>query len=736
MKYWPLLTTLMLLAVLTGLYAQSTSDALMPSLLLKRAQGKITIDGQMDESDWTRGRPADNFWQYFPSDSLRAGAQTEIYMTYDDRMLYVAVKCYSDGNKYITPSLRRDYRAGGNDNISLMFDTFNDQTNAFLFGINPYGVRREALISGGGARLSDFSTSWDNKWYGTSKIYDGYWVAELAIPFKTLRFKEGEFRWRFNCYRFDTQSNERTTWIQIPRNQWIFNLAYMGDMIWDEPLAKAGTNISAIPYVSSELVEDTENGEAATFDWNVGGDAKIAVTSGLNLDLTVNPDFSQVEVDQQITNLSRFELFFPERRQFFLENADLFGSFGTRRLNPFFSRRIGVGKDTSTDQNVQNAILYGARLSGKLNNDWRIGLLNMQTAKNEDQGIPSANFSVAAVQRKVFSRSNVSFIFVNKETDISASDTSSEFSTYNRIIGVDYNLASTDNLWTGKIFYHQAVTPTEVDDKFAHGVNLDFTRRAYQISWKHRWVGEGYDAEVGFVPRSDFFRINPEFRLFFYPSTGILNQHGPGVEVEYFWKPELGKTDHLYQVYYNAEFRDNSRLEVRIRNRFTYLFDPFDPSGTEGVELPSDTDYNYTRFSASYNSDRRRAFSFRFEPEFGQYFNGTRLRLGGNVAYRFQPFGAISINYNYNYIDLPEPYNTASLFLIGPRIDLTFTRNLFLTTFIQYNNQVDNININARFQWRFQPVSDFFLVYTDNYTTDFGKKNRAIVAKLTYWLNM
>ena len=688
----------------------------------------------MEEAAWTSGVPADQFWQYFPSDSVQAEMQTEIYMTYDDEMLYIAVKCHAAGDQYITPSLRRDFRAGGNDNVSLMFDTYNDQTNAFLFGINPFGVQREALISGGGTTLSGFQTSWDNKWIGAAKIYPDYWVAEMAIPFKTLRFKEGAKRWRFNCYRFDTQSNERTTWIRIPRNQWIFNLGYMGDMIWEEPLGKAGTNISLIPYLSSEYTENKEEGKEANFKWNAGGDAKVAITSGLNLDLTFNPDFSQVEVDRQITNLSRFEIFFPERRQFFLENSDLFGSFGSRRTNPFFSRRIGVAVDTTTDEVVQNTILYGARLSGKLDENWRVGLLNMQTEKNSKQGIPASNFTVAAIQRKLFSRSNVSFIFVNKQTDVSSEDTL--FANYNRVAGLEYNLASEDNRWTGKAFYHQAFTPTAGTDKVAQGLNLTYTKRTFQVDLKQRWVGKDYDAEVGFVPRKDFFRTNVEARSFFYPTKGLLNRHGPGTEVDFIWTPENGKTDHKMELFWEAELRDNSRFRISLQHEYTYLFDPFDPSGTDALELPEGTDYNYYSVEASYRSDGRRPLVFRIEPQIGQYFNGNRIELRGGVRYRFQPFGAISIDYNYNYINLPEPYKTTSLFLIGPRIDITFTRKLFLTTFVQYNNQIDNININARFQWRFQPVSDFFLVYTDNYTADFGQKNRAIVAKLTYWLNL
>ncbi|MEO0331161.1 MAG: DUF5916 domain-containing protein, partial [Bacteroidota bacterium] len=271
-------------------------------------------------------------------------------------------------------------------------------------------------------------------------------------------------------------------------------------MIWDEPLKKPGANISVIPYLTAGMNRDFEDPEQTTPNWprNAGADAKIALTSGLNLDLTVNPDFSQVEVDQQVTDLSRFELFFPERRQFFLENADLFGSFGLTRVNPFFSRRIGVARDTATGQNIQNPILFGARLSGKLNENLRVGLLNMQTAKEEENGLPSFNYTVATLQQKVFDRSNVSFIFVNKQR--LGMRENELYTPYNRVLGIDYNLASADGRWSGKTYFHQAITPEDTtNQKWAHGMNLIYNTRHFGFNWKHAYINEGYNAEVGFI---------------------------------------------------------------------------------------------------------------------------------------------------------------------------------------------------------------------------------------------
>jgi len=732
-----LLNTFFIVVVSTTIFAQNKFQ--QAPIHIKKTQQPINLDGKLEDT-WFTGSNAHRFWQYFPGDSTQAEYQTEIYMIYDDNFLYVAAKCYAGSNKYVTPSLRRDYRAGGNDNITLLFDTFNDGMNAFVFGINPFGVQREALIANGGSQSGDFNTAWDNKWYSSAKRYDQYWIAEFAIPFKTLRYKEGSTRWRFNSYRFETNKNERSSWIRIPRNQIIMNLAFMGEIIWDKPLKKPGPNVSLIPYLAGGTDRDFEEGEASyNSNFNIGGDAKIAITPGLNLDVTVNPDFSQVEVDQQITNLDRFELFFPERRQFFLENADLFASFGSMRLRPFFSRRIGVARDTVTGQNIQNQIYGGLRLSGKLNEKLRVGFLNMQTAKVESSDLPSFNYSVAALQHRIFSRSNVGFIFVNKQT---LTDQSDEFSlgtaNYNRLMGVDYNLASADNQWTGKIFYHHAITPEQTDKSFAHGARITHMHPRYQFEWVHEYVGAGYDAQVGFVPRNDYFRITPQAQLIFYGEDGkLLNQHGPGISYDIFWGRGLGRTDHLIDAFYEMQLRDNSNIRLSLQNQYTLLFDEFDPTRTDVTPLPNGTEYNYTNFAAEIRTDQSKIISAQLQPYLGQFFNGTRYGVDGTITLRLQPYSMVALNVSANRINLPEPYATASLFLIGPRVDLTFTRNVFLTTFVQYNNQLDNLNINARFQWRFQPASDFFVVFTDNYMThDFSVRNRALIAKFTYWFNI
>ena len=710
----------------------------VPAATAPRFTERITLDGRPDEPQWQRSRPATDFWETFPSDTARAAFDTEIYFGFDDEFLYVAAKCYVPAYEFVVPSLRRDYRAGGNDNLTLVFNPFRDKTNAIVFGMNPLGVTREALIYNGGEQGSDFREEWDNKWRGESYVGDGYWSCELIIPFNSLRFPDGQDRWFFNSYRFDTQTNTRTTWHRIPQNQIIMSLAYMGNLDFEggAPAAQ-GKNITLIPYAGGNVTRDFQEGTATNFDADFGGDAKIGIGSGLNLDLTVNPDFSQVEVDAQVINTTRFEVFFPEWRQFFLENADLFGSFGFQRVNPFFSRRIGVTRDTTTGEGLQNPIYFGARLSGKLNDDWRVGLLNMQADRNLNQGLPSFNYTVAAAQRRIGARSNVGGIFVNKQNFTSFSDTSEVNADYNRVIGIDYNLATKNNKWNGKTFVHRSLSARPGGDDYVHGLNLEYRQRHWNVEYRHSYVGEDYNAEVGFVPRRNIVSTRLDARRIDYPDNPKVVEKGPRAVARGFAQPGFGVTDRSLIGGYSWRYANTSRFNFFGGYEFIYLFGDFDPTRTDATPIPGQRGYGTWRGGIEYESDSRRKFSVEASAEGGEFFNGYNYGFSGSLRYRYQPLGSIDLRFNYQYIDLPAPFASTPLFLIGPRIDLTFSKSIFLTTFLQYNDQIDNINVNARLQWRYAPVSDFFLVYTDNYDSlDFGVKNRAVVAKITYWLNL
>lgn len=710
------------------------------TLQISRTETAVKLDGRLDDPAWKQAAAGGKFSQYFPYDTSLAFSQTEVMFCYDDHFLYCAAKMYDSlPGEYVSLSLRRDFVSGNVDAFTLVLDPFQDKTNGMAFGLNPFGVQREGLVSAGGTTEENLDLSWDNKWYSAVQVEDSFWIAELAIPFKTLRFKEGSTRWGMNCYRTDTKSNERSAWSRVPRQFPLHNLAFTGELLWDEPLGAPGANISVIPYLAANASSDFLGEKEENFGLTGGGDVKIAVTPSLNLDLTANPDFSQIEVDVQQTNIDRFELFFPERRQFFLENADLFSNFGFSNAQPFFSRRIGVAIDSTSGQNVQNQIIAGARLSGRLDENWRIGLMNMQTAEDVRLGVPAFNYSVGVVQRQVFDRSNISGIFVNKqnfdEQPVDIYD--KEAGSYSRLAGLDYNLASADGKWTGKAFYHYSFDEGPESNAYSTGANLLYNTRRFRASLTTQAIGDGFDARVGFLPRKDIKRLNPVLGYNLFPESGWINQHAFELSNNWTWNDTWGITDYNFSASWTVTFQSTAQYNFSLLSNYVKLFSPFNPTGNPTQLFQPGEGFSQTGFLSWFQSDQRQPFSFRAQMIYGGFFNGTLLQLSGNVDYRYQQYATFSLTYNINHINLNEGFDDARLYLVGSRLALTLNKDLFWTTFVQYNSQFENININSRLQWRFQPASDFFLVYTDNYFPESLRvKNRALVAKVSYWLNL
>ncbi|WP_291788536.1 DUF5916 domain-containing protein [Cecembia sp.] len=700
---------------------------------IEPAVSVMQIDGELDPKEWADAELISGFTQQIPNEGMPASSRTEVRMKYDEDFLYVAATLYQNAKEgYVVSSLKRDFRFYENDAFAVILGPYDDGNNGFMFSVSPYNIQMEGLVHHGD-RVSDV---WDNKWFSSVKRYEDRWEVEMAIPFKTLRFTEGATQWRVNFLRNDRKNFERSSWVPVPLNQRIASVAFSGYLNWDKPLKKPGSNIAVIPYLAGNASKNHQAGEATVSGMAAGFDAKVALSPSMNLDLTFNPDFSTVEVDQQQTNLNRFELFFPERRQFFLENADLFGDFGFSRIRPFFSRRIGIATD-SMGRSTNNRILYGARLNGNLGDNFRLGVLNMQTETEESVGYPGQNYTVASFQQKVFTRSNIAGIFVNRQTTGQIKD-AGRIADFNRVVGLDYNMASEDNKWTGKFFYHQSFSPDVSGDTKAHGSFLGYNSKRFNLRWNHEYVGESFNSEVGFVPRRGYWRLEPSMMYRMIINSDKVFQQTFQLVYDLYQDEDFQlKMDERLSFVYRLYFKNTSNLQFRLFNEYIYLFSPFDPTRTGGERLAAGTDYSYTRAGLTYSSDSRKLLNYSSTVYMGEYFNGERLFVNTNLNYRFQPFGNISLFAEYNKIDMPTPYNDASLWLVGPKMDVSFTDKLFLSTFVQYNSQIENVNINTRFQWRFKPVSDLFVVYTDNYHPEsFQIKNRALILKLTYWINV
>jgi hypothetical protein len=689
---------------------------------ISRTSEVMKIDGVLDEKSWQVSEKAENFIRVTPVDTGFASAKTTVVMTYDKSNIYVGAVCYDPSpGKRPVESLRRDFDFNKNDNFRIHIDTYNNLTNGFAFSLSAAGAQSEGVINNG----NQSSFTWDTKWKSAVKSYDDRWVLEMAIPFRSLRYFGREKEWGVNFGRLDLKTNEKSAWAPVPRQFPHNSLPHAGTLVWDKPPEKAGLRLSVIPYATATVLKNREAGESAKWRWNAGFDTKMILSTSLNLDLTVNPDYSQVEEDRQQTNLDRFELFYPERRQFFLENSDLFANLGNSQARPFFSRRIGLNAPVN----------FGGRLTGRIGKKWRIGIMDMQTGSKEEN--LSGNYAVAVLQREIFSRSSIAGFLVNKNITESYNDSSFTGYRYNRVAGLEYNFATADNLWQGKVFYHQSFYPGAGTDAGAVSGNISYSSQYLKAGISQSWIGSDYIAEAGYIRRTGFYEITPSVSYLFYPSgSKRIISHGPAASLIAIFDPEFNHTDRETQFLYNIEWQNKSQLSVGMEEQFVKLNRDYDPTNTGGEKLDAGEQFQWKSYRAGFTSDTRKLFNYRINASIGGYYNGNRWNVNGLMNYRVQPYGSLGMTLSYNSISLPEPYNSAKLILAGPTLDITFTDKIFLTTFVQYNNQIDNLNMNIRFQWRFAPVSDLFIVYTGNsYTENFVNKNRGLVVKLSYWFN-
>src|SRR5664280_1734231 len=586
-----LLSTLFFLCLNTLLPGQSKGiNREKYHIKIEQTHNARNVDGILDEPVWETADKATHFQRVLPTDTGFAIAQTEVKVTYNESTLYVGIICYDPTpGKRPVESLRRDFNFLKNDNFIVFIDTYNDQTNGFAFGVSAAGAQWDGVQANGGTVNLD----WDIKWRSAVKNYKDRWVAEFAIPFRSIRYKGGDKEWGINFSRLDLKTNEKSSWAPMPRQFATATLAYTGSLIWDKPLSSSGLRFSLIPYVSAKTTQNKEAGEGFKQAANAGVDAKVILSTSMNLDLTVNPDYSQVEVDRQVTNLDRFELFFPEKRQFYLENSDLFANLGKDNLRPFFSRRIGL----------ESNVIAGARLSGKIGKDWRIGMMNIQTAENDT--VRAENFTVAAIQRQVFSHSNITAFLINKQTLNTGQDLNFSGNRYNRVAGLEYNLASADNHWLGKAFYHQSFYPGASGNAAATSANISYNTQYLTATLNQSLVGADYLAQVGYIRRTGYYEINPQFQYKFFPAASSVADHGPAFKLDMYFDPAMKLTDRQTQVLYQVEWMNKSVLVVDAKETFIRLMAPFDPTNSGGTPFSAAQQFNWKETGISFTSDLR-----------------------------------------------------------------------------------------------------------------------------------
>jgi len=703
------------------------------AIKIKRATDPIQLDGKLEETAWKEADTGRDFVQKNPKPGVKAVLQTEFKLTYDDNFLYLAATCMDSPN-HIISTLKRDAGFWDGDNIGLVLDPLNEATTGFMFGTNPAGVQTDVLL-GGGTGPEHYGGEWDNRWFVETHIHHDRWTVEMAIPFKTLRYETGRTTWGVNFFRNDKKNNRQDVWAAIPRQFWFIDLGYTGRMEWDKAPKKANGNISIIPYINANTFKDFEAGTSADNGFDVGLDAKIALSSSLNLDLTVNPDFSQVEVDQQVTNLTRFSIFLPERRTFFIENSDIFSNFGIPPVRPFFSRRIGLD---GLGQAVP--IAFGARLTGNVTGSTRIGIMNVQTKANDDQ--LGQNYTAAAFNQRVFGRSTIKGMFVNRQAYEEGEFVGED---YDRNASLEFSYQSSNGIWQGWSGYHKSFKPGVKGDNNFTSIGGAYNGDVFSavVDWTR--VGTEYFANVGFINFVDNFdairdtTIRLGFNNIFLPLTltflpeksNSINRHQLELESYLRLDPDYKFVERGHEFGYNIEFKNSSSFFLELANNVTDLRFPF--AFTDGIPLPVGR-YSANRIGIGYDSDERKKLFWGMGVSTGGFFNGTLNQVELGVEYRQQPWGNFGFDVEYNKLKFPEEFGEETIWAFSPKIEINFNRNLFWTTFLQYNTQADNFNVNSRFQWRFAPMSDIFLVWTDNYAVEnFGVKNRALVLKANYW---
>jgi Domain of unknown function (DUF5916) len=707
-------------------------------LHIEKTSGKITIDGVLDEPVWKSAEAASNFWLKFPNNNSHARLQTRVQMSYDDQFIYVAATCYDSSRRYLVQSLKRDQGLRTGDGIGIVLDPFGQQTNGFFFAVSAFNSQTEDLLS---ANNSAIDFSWDNKWYSETKIYDDCWVAEIAIPFNILRYDAQRLIWSLNFIRSNRKDNEFHTWTRIPMQFLNLDLGYMGQLHWPQPPPRSGINYALNPYVAGSVLSDRQNNLPVKASANAGFDAKVAVSPSLNLDLTVNPDFSQVDVDRQVTNLTRFNIFFPERRVFFLENSDLFTAYGIPPVQPFYSRRIGA----KNGQNVP--ILFGARLSGNVSKKTRLGIMNIQTGKKN--GEAADNFTALSVNHRVLKRSTVSGYFLNRQGILNEQQKKDDpLARFGRNAGMELEYTSQSGKWNGWYGHHMSMKPDIKTRNQFFNFGGQYSTRHINCALDFGILGENFYADMGFenftsnldAARDTIIRLGSRYAYndvaynWFPQNRSPFNQISLRMESFYQQTLDGRPYERSNEPLFTLAWKSTAALQLLADVRTSWLRFPF--SFTSDAPLPAGT-YHYARYGIAYNTDLRRDFSVQMLARTGRFYSAgfRQARLVMNV--RKQPRFNIALTAEYNLLNFPQPQGREEIVLIAPSFEYNFSTNLFWTTFFQLNTQNNNININSRLQWRFRTMSDLFIVYTDNYFTDplFGNKNRGLVCRLNYWLN-
>jgi hypothetical protein len=701
--------------------------------------GRIAVDGRLDEPEWQQAHPADRFVQMQPVEGAPATDthQSEVRFLYDDENLYIGATFHEDEmGKVLTNDLHRDFSgARDGDLYVVILDTFRDRLNAYNFQTNPGCALRDSQSYDDGRNVN---ANWDAVWTCRSSASGTAWYVEESVPFKQLRFpQQDEQVWGVNMFRLIRHSNEQTIWNPTPRQFNQFKTSYAGILDGIRGV-HPGRNIRIKPFATGQ----TRRSNGA-YDGKADGglDVKVGLGTNLVLDGTWRTDFSQVEADTQQVNLTRFSLFFPEKREFFLENQGAFqigpptGFNSNPTFVPFFSRTIGL-----SDTGTPIPVLGGLRLTGKVGRN-TLALLNMQVNEEERTGLPtlpSANYSVLRYGREFLSNSQAGVFLLDKERG----------GLSNRLIGSDLRFNPIRTLNIDGLFMHSTRTNLDAGEAWRAGVQYDPGRTLYVLNYTS--LGDTFRDELGFIPRQGVNILNADLMHRFRPKAlaPLVREIRPELPFVRYTRDALnpatgapiGVETQTLSPIATVEFADSSTVQVQVNRNEEALSSPFRPQGMPAGDAIAPGRYRFVDGALAYSPTNSRRIAPTAEYRVGEYYNGTRTGFTAGVRVRANANFASTFSFSRDTIDLPNGVSFHTD-LASLRLDTSFSTRMFLNAFIQYNSVTHQLLSNIRYDFIHHPLSDIFIVYNDTrfqnvlQPTATQIPSRALILKVTHLLS-
>ncbi len=693
-----------------------------------RTFASIEIDGDFNEPDWQKAKPVGQFRQVEPDAGEPMTLPTEVRILYDQENIYFGFTCFdSDISKLVANDMRRDARElHENDYVFLILDPYNDKRSGVAFRVNALGAVQDSAITNSG---DSFNRNWDAVVDCQSRIHSDRWTSEISIPFGQLRFKESEaMTWGLNLSRGIRRTNEEGTWAPVPASyggRAKYRTAYMGSLVGLEGI-KPKRQIELLPYVLPGLSRTEADGTDGGVE--MGLDLKYGVTTNLIADLTYNTDFAQVEADEEQVNLTRYSLFFPEKRPFFLEGAGLF-EFGVprpsfRRPPPFllfYSRRIGIEDEHPIP------IIGGGKLTGKMG-PYGVGLLNVYTDEFHDKTDPDVdvqrtNYSVLRLTRDLFSGSRVGLLSINKQ----------DSDNYNRAGGFDFSYRPVDKLEIRGLWARTWDSEEDVGQRDARYIGSYWQGNLFRFSGAYTDIGDNFNPEVGYVRHQASRRVRSQTLYTPRPRKFGIREMRVGPEVDYILTQENELETLDITLGGRIELNNGERITLEAKRTQEHLDEDFDIY--DDVIIP-DGQYDFNSFRVMVETDESKMFAGQFGVDVGDFFDGTRR--GFDIDAKFKPNGRFVVESQYQFDRVELPTGSFNANVLASRAVYSFSTRLFAKLFAQWNSADDVISTNFLINYIYRPGSDFYLVFNQIYDGDGATINLSestFIGKMTYWWN-